>query len=141
MRGLYCLCLRVGRRLTVRVGALGSITFEPGLYIYVGSAKSGVEQRVRRHLRMSRGEGRIHWHIDYLLREESVEVEAVYAREDGVGECEIASQLSGFGVVIEGFGSSDCRCPGHLIRVDRCDLPLHLGFKPLASPLNRLRDE
>ena len=132
MRGLYCLCLRVDRRLTIEVGALGVITFEPGLYIYVGSAKGGVEQRVQRHLKLSRGEGRIHWHIDYLLRGEGVEVEAVYAREGDGSECEVASQLAEFGAVIEGFGSSDCQCRGHLIRVERCDLPLLLGFRPLG---------
>ncbi len=131
MRGLYCLCLKVKRRVTIQVGALGVITFEPGLYIYVGSARSGIEQRVQRHLRLSRGEGRMHWHLDYLLMEEAVEVEAVYAREGG-DECQVASELSRFGIVIRGFGSSDCGCRGHLVKVESCELPQLLGFKPLA---------
>lgn len=134
MRGLYCLCLRVRRRVTVEVGTLGDLLFEPGLYIYVGSAMTGVEQRVQRHLRVSRREvRRLHWHIDYLLSEEAVEVEAIYVREGEESECLVASTLSRFGTPIEGFGSSDCRCFSHLIRVESCDLPRGLGFKPLEG--------
>jgi len=133
LRGLYCLCLRVRRRIVVEVGALGDIAFEPGLYIYVGSARGGIEQRVRRHLRVSRGEGpHLHWHIDYLMREEAVEVEAVYAREGEGSECLVASALAEFGAPVEGFGSSDCRCRSHLVKVENCNLPASLGFRPLA---------
>jgi Uri superfamily endonuclease len=60
---------------------------------------------------------KLHWHIDYLLqRVQLIEVWSV-ASEERL-ECkwgEVASRLSGAQVPVRGFGSSDCRCPTHLI--------------------------
>jgi Uri superfamily endonuclease len=70
------------------VGALGTLVFSPGRYIYVGSALNGIEPRVSRHLRTNGGHlGSIHWHIDYLLTAPGIVVDAVYTqarRADGM---------------------------------------------------------
>jgi len=42
----------------------GQIPFPAGWYVYTGSARNGLAQRVGRHLRHNK---RKHWHIDYLL--------------------------------------------------------------------------
>ncbi|KON30862.1 hypothetical protein AC482_02610 [miscellaneous Crenarchaeota group-15 archaeon DG-45] len=130
-KGSYCLCISVDREVAVEVGALGRIVFPSGRYIYVGSAMSGLESRVRRHLNTSRGAaGAIQWHIDYLLREPSVRIEAVYARASSErSECAIASAVSKRGRPVKGFGCSDCRCGSHLFGVDDCRFLSELGLE------------
>ncbi len=46
------------------VGALGTLHFERGYYVYIGSAQRNLQKRVERHLRR---EKKLRWHIDYLL--------------------------------------------------------------------------
>ena len=62
--GIYQLRIRLRQPKVIRVGALGRHHFPVGWYIYTGSARSGLVQRIRRHLRQDK---RKHWHIDYLL--------------------------------------------------------------------------
>ncbi len=118
-RGSYCLCIGVDRDSDIKVGALGVINFPKGRYVYVGSALNSLLPRLGRHLRTARGEGRVaHWHIDYLLREPGVEIEAIYATDWAVRmECEIAEKVAEKGEAIPRFGCSDCACGSHLYRV------------------------
>jgi len=98
------------RAQTVVVGSLGSIIFAAGGYAYVGSALGGLEARIRRHLRAAKKK---HWHIDYLL--ERAPVSRIIVAESGERlECRLAARLGGRFEAVPGFGSSDCRCPGHL---------------------------
>ena len=129
-RGAYCLCIRIKSQIQVQVGALGRIRFPEGRYVYVGSAMNGLESRLRRHLNTSRGSYRaIHWHIDYLLREEEAGIECVYVKESDVqAECDTADAISEKGAPVKGFGCSDCSCFSHLFRVDGCDFLSGLGF-------------
>jgi len=94
-KGAYCLCINVKEKILIRVGALGEIEFNPGHYIYVGSALNGLKARVQRHLKNSRGEHNVtHWHIDYLLREKNVEIYNVYVQYSEIKtECKIAMDL------------------------------------------------
>ena len=133
-KGSYCLCIRVDRRMEVEVGAIGINEFQPGCYIYVGSALSGLEARIRRHLNTSRGlPTAVHWHIDYLLREDWATVEAVYTlSSDKRVECSIASTISEKGIPVKGFGSSDCHCDGHLFKVEDCNLLSELGLEQIS---------
>ncbi len=114
-RGIYAVLLSHHGPLTV--GALGRIHFE-GLYLYVGSALglAGLS-RLTRHWQLYCGRrSKQHWHIDYLL--EVGVWRGAYWREAGPGaECELARALSRDLAVVPGFGSSDCRCPGHLFYV------------------------
>ena len=109
-RGIYVLLIRVPEVQTITVGSLDTILFAPGDYAYVGSALNGLKARLDRHLRR---EKKIHWHIDYLLQRAAVTGIIVWRTQDKI-ECLIAQALSGQFDAIPGFGSSDCRCSGHL---------------------------
>lgn len=134
LRGTYCLCISLRRGLELEIGALGMIGFDQGLYVYVGSALNGLEARVRRHIRTSRGDFKaIHWHIDYLLREPEVEIGGVYVLlSDLREECRIAEEIKKLGTSVKGFGCSDCRCESHLFRVDSCDILSGLGLENVS---------
>lgn len=108
--GIYVLIFHLSANTTVKVGRMGEFEFERGWYAYVGSGKSGVEARVRRHLRAHR---RHHWHLDYLLRL-GKPVTAVIGHTEQTLECPIAHHLGTLFQVVPRFGSSDCRCSGHL---------------------------
>ena len=97
-----------------------------GVYVYVGSARRGLAARVARHRRLAElKEGRIHWHIDYLLVRREVKLLSIesFPRKD---ECDLSGRLArrmGTTVPILGFGSSDCRagCAAHLYLCFRMD--------------------
>ena len=113
--GSYALVLRLPSRRKIRVGKLGLVDFPRGHYIYFGSALGGLEARVDRHLGR---EKKLHWHADYL----SAEVPWEYAWQLADGqrwECVwAAAAIHGVASPAPGFGSSDCRCPSHLVRVN-----------------------
>jgi len=109
------LIINVQKDKLVTVGALGEISFTRGLYAYVGSAQSNLEPRIKRHLMKKKP---LFWHIDYLLDNSATEILKVFAKEaDRLEECIIARMLKGEGEAIEGFGSSDCNCTSHLVRI------------------------
>jgi len=115
LKGVYVLIINVKKDTLVTVGALGEISFKRGLYAYVGSAQSNLEQRIKRHLTKKKP---LFWHIDYLLDNSATEILKVFAKEaDRLEECIIARMLKGEGEAIEGFGSSDCNCTSHLVRI------------------------
>ena len=115
MKGIYVLIIAIDADISVDTGALGNVSFEKGLYAYVGSAQNNLEERVKRHLRTEKTK---FWHIDYLLDNPRVKVLKVfYNRAGKPKECEIANDLSKNGFPIRGFGSSDCACESHLIKV------------------------
>lgn len=116
MKGAYCLLVKIPDRIVVRVGALGDLPFTKGYYIYVGSAMNSIEKRVKRHLRERK---LVHWHIDYLLKEEGVFVEKVFIKKsDNREECQVARRIKGHGKGVKGFGCSDCDCTSHLFKVE-----------------------
>jgi Uri superfamily endonuclease len=94
---------------------LGALTLNPGLYAYVGSAQTNLEQRIKRHLRK---EKRFFWHIDYLLSSDAAKVVKVLYKDAGkTEECAVANALSEKGVPVDGFGCSDCDCRSHLFHI------------------------
>jgi Uri superfamily endonuclease len=113
--GTYALVLRFSGRPEIVVGRLGTLTAQPGFYVYVGSAfgPGGLARRVGRH---ARAEKRCRWHIDYLTA--VAMLGEVWYTVDGVHrECQWADvfkQMRGATVPLEGFGASDCRCGAHL---------------------------
>lgn len=115
--GTYALLLRAGDERDLEVGALGVMRIQPGVYVYVGSAfgPGGLSARVQRHVR---GDGALHWHLDYLRAVTTLET-VWYTHDPERRECTWASILrspSDATVPIEGFGASDCNCPTHLAR-------------------------
>jgi Uri superfamily endonuclease len=115
VKGIYVLVISVGKDMTVNVGTLGCVKFEKGFYAYVGSAQNNLEKRVERHLKKAE---RKFWHIDYLLDNDAVKVlKVLYKKAGKHEECQIAEKINERGIGIRGFGSSDCDCQSHLIRI------------------------
>jgi Uri superfamily endonuclease len=110
----YQLLIWVRRATRVQVGCLGEFDFAPGLYVYTGSARRGLEARIARHLSDTK---RLRWHIDYLLAAPHVRVLEVHRFTEL--ECELCQRTAGT-VPVLGFGASDCRtgCGSHLKRLD-----------------------
>lgn len=122
--GIYVLVLFLEEDKNLKIGSLGCIPFERGLYGYVGSARGpgGLRARISRHLRV---EKKVFWHIDCLLQDASVEVTKVgfiVTKKDL--ECTLGKKLVKRGAepTVPRFGSSDCPCETHLFRVR--DVPL-----------------
>jgi len=114
-KGVYVLIIRVDEDISVDVGALGETAFTEGLYAYVGSAQTNMEQRVKRHLRK---EKRKFWHIDYLLDDPAAKIAKVFFKEAAKPEeCKTASAISERSEPIVGFGCSDCNCKSHLFHI------------------------
>lgn len=114
-KGIYGLVFQTSG-CTLRVGALGTLTFRAGWYIYVGSALgSGGLQRLERHISLTQlRDKQPKWHVDYLLTSACFSlVYAVYAVTADRLECQIAHELNGGG--IQKFGCSDCSCTSHLL--------------------------
>ena len=114
--GVYVLIIEVTSDVYLKVGRLGDLVFEDGIYAYVGSAKSGFKRMIDRHLSK---EKKLFWHIDYLLSSGNVSVREVWISRE-LGECELAGDLIGshiFRFYGAKFGSSDCQCPSHLLRL------------------------
>ena len=97
----------------------GAIFLPAGRFAYVGSARRGVAARVSRHKRLAtQKEGKLHWHIDYLLVNPQTKWAGEEFFEDRL-ECDLSKQIAsqkGISVPAPGFGSSDCRagCLAHL---------------------------
>lgn len=121
--GVYQLVLSLAEGVTLRVGALGLFYFPAGKYIYTGSAFGGFRARVARHLRR---EKRQRWHIDYLIQHAAVDEVLLFPTCERK-ECAINIKMLALPhalVIARGFGSSDCRCPSHLVYLqqDACTL-------------------
>ena len=116
MKGSYILVIDLPESVNLEVGRLGTFEFPAGLYLYCGSAMNGLEGRIRRHLRQDK---KRHWHVDYLTAEAKV-TEVWWLTSNERWECRWAEAIASMGgeEVARGFGSSDCRCPTHLLRLN-----------------------
>ncbi len=115
MKGIYVLIIHVNKDINVNIGALGRIAFTKGLYAYVGSAQTNLEQRIKRHLRK---EKRLFWHVDYLLDNDAAKVvKVLHKKADKTEECTLAKALNAKGEPVDDFGCSDCNCRSHLFHI------------------------
>lgn len=115
MKGVYVLFISVSRNICVKVGALGFLKFEKGLYAYAGSAQNNLEKRLLRHQSRQK---KMFWHADYLLASPYVRVLGAFSRDAPKSEeCRFAEELRGHGLSVPGFGSSDCQCESHLFKI------------------------
>lgn len=113
MKGTYSLIINKRNSSKVKIGALGEINFKKGYYVYIGSAMNSLKPRIKRHLSNNK---KVHWHIDYLLKNENVAIEdIIFNIDEKKIECEIAKIISYNGEEILNFGCSDCNCSSHLI--------------------------
>ena len=125
----YVLVMWLDEDATIQVGALGKFLFQRGCYVYTGSAVRGMASRVARHMRRDK---RLRWHVDYLTRKARI-VAAWCDPGEEANECLWSHRLAGLRGAMRfppGFGSSDCRCPGHLVYTR--------SRPPLASLLHAL---
>lgn len=126
--GSYALVLHIGSRDSVRAGALGRLSLEPGFLIYLGSARGsgGLRARLAHHCRVPH---RPHWHIDYLRTGTSVLGAWLCVSPERLEHRWAAAvgQMRGAVSAAQGFGSSDCACPTHLLWF--ADLPSAATFR------------
>ena len=114
-KGTYLLLVKIDEK-NLSVGSLGTISFKPGWYAYVGSAFGpGGLKRIQRHKRVAKQGDVKHWHIDYILPEAIMMDEKTYPGKDI--ECELPKEIDG--MPIRGFGCSDCDCDSHLYYVGK----------------------
>jgi Uri superfamily endonuclease len=139
------LLVEVAREKEIIVGKLGYIYFPKAFYAYVGSAMNGLETRLAHYLRNSE---KLHWHIDYLLKQAKLHdiilcpsepfaschcepfapsVIASEAKQSHSAqgklrvECFLAQALAKKFQFIPNFGASDCKCKSHLYFADDKD--------------------
>ncbi len=139
--GTYVLELLLESDCEIQVGRHGRAQFPAGWYYYTGSALKGLRSRIGRHIRLEKPR---HWHVDGLR--EHAEIVLVLFTETTVRiECSIAiSILAGPGAFqpYPRFGSSDCRCPTHLVGfTHRPEFSLGSGWShwmpfPATRPVN-----
>ena len=122
--GTYALILALDSPRQIAIGRLGNYDLHAGYYLYLGSARGagGLRARLGRHLR---GNGRPHWHIDYLRKITTVQgwgfrVSAAAEKNTNPMECAWSQWLGntpGASIQVPRFGASDCRsgCQAHLI--------------------------
>lgn len=113
MKAVYLLFLQLEERKTIEIGALGNIEFEPGTYVYVGSAMNSVEKRLERHFSETKNK---HWHIDYFT-EEAKPFDYLMIPETSEYEEFLAEKLENYCKPVPGFGSSDSSQNSHLFRI------------------------
>jgi sugar fermentation stimulation protein A len=110
--GNYLILLELPESRRISVAALGTLDFPGGWYVYAGSARKNLSRRMSRHLRKERKLK--HWHLDYLTPCAKT-IQALPIASYRNLECALAGDLRTLGGrTVKGFGSSDCRCPGHL---------------------------
>lgn len=110
----YVLVLEKRRSSGVRIGKR-TIFMENGLYLYVGSAKRGLQQRLSRHLKKRKNR---FWHIDYITTRRDAAVRVIYLSPRD--ECDTLSAVSQLGTLLgRKLGSSDCACPSHFVKLNQ----------------------
>lgn len=114
MKGVYTVYFNLSEAKTIECGALGEIDFEPGTYVYIGSAMNSLESRIHRHFHSQEN---MHWHIDYFSEVAEPESTFFVFTEDSSLECILADFFSEENESIDNFGSSDCDCNSHLFRL------------------------
>lgn len=112
----YCLCLEHSRAGTVSAGALGKFSWPAGWTYYVGRARRGWAARLKRFTGQPNSN---FWHVDYLVNSAACRIGGVLPVDwPASEECRLAGQLDEIdplGVLVEGFGASDCErnCSAH----------------------------
>lgn len=137
-KGYYVLLINVDSNVHIKIGSLGLIKFKKGFYIYIGSAcgPGGLRARIRRHLRRMKNP---YWHIDYLLMNEHVSINAIWyfiAKESSLDlESLISKNLNNLLDFIKGFGCSDK--PSDLSHLYYCGLELYICINILNRILKK----
>ena len=117
-KGSYLFIFLLKSEISFKTKGGKGFKLPPGLYIYVGSAfgSGGIEARIKRHLKRKK---KLHWHLDWVTTSKHFEFLDFVPFYNRRWECKLAKFLEGLGIfeTIEGFGSTDCNCRGHLFRL------------------------
>jgi Uri superfamily endonuclease len=112
-KGTYILLANLDKTQKIKPGKLPETDYEKGIYLYVGRARTGLQARIKRHIRSQK---KLFWHVDYLLQK--AKIMDIWIRQDPIAECRTADEIRHSRPpapkAIQGFGSSDCRCRSHL---------------------------
>jgi len=116
-KGTYLFLFLLKEPLSITTKGGKQFFLPRGRYVYVGSAfgGGGVQSRLKRHLKREKS---LHWHLDYVTTTDKWEFLGFIVFEGKKMECRLAQKLEKLGFKpIEGFGSSDCSCKGHLFLI------------------------
>jgi len=112
-KGTYVLVVTLDKSARFSAGRLPETEFRPGTYLYIGRARKGLRGRLNRHITKNK---KVYWHIDHLLQR--AQIEQIWIKNNFFEECRTAEKINAFldrdSTRINRFGSSDCRCSGHL---------------------------
>ncbi len=113
-KGAYILVIELTKTQRIRAGKLPGTEFQKGIYLYIGRARRALRARLKRHLCTQK---KVHWHIDFLLKR--AYIKEIWIKENFFAECQTAKRIRELFPSVQlaqnGFGSSDCRCSGHLL--------------------------
>ncbi len=113
MKGSYFLVIWLDRDKTVRTKGR-EFHLKKGHYVYVGSAMNSLEKRVARHFSK---EKKLHWHIDYLLKEAEILRAYLIPSEERLEE-RLSLEVAKQGELVEGFGAGDLKLSTNLYRFE-----------------------
>jgi Uri superfamily endonuclease len=122
LKGTYTLLLVCKGRFRVMIGRLGYANVDAGYYLYTGSAlgvgAQSLEGRLQRHSQRSK---KRRWHVDYLTSNPRCRIRtAVWLISPRRVECAINQAVGrefNAKPVLPRAGSSDCKCNGHLMKI------------------------
>jgi len=104
MKGSYLLIIKLDEGREVKTKGR-VFRLRPGYYVYVGSAMNSLERRVARHFRKDK---KLHWHIDFLLKDAEL-LRAYLIPSDKRLEEKLSLEVSKRGEPVPGFGASDIK--------------------------------
>ncbi|MDR2246133.1 MAG: DNA/RNA nuclease SfsA [Treponema sp.] len=131
--GNYLLVIRMPEDRTISAGSLGGVALRAGWYVYAGSARKNLKQRLNRHLRKVRKQK--HWHLDYVTPyAERMRPLPILSYRNL--ECALAADMERLkGRPVPGFGCSDCHCGSHFFHFEEDPL----GNRAFTDTLFRYR--
>ena len=106
----YQYLIYLSHNIEIQIGKLGLVTFPKGTYVYTGSAKRNLYQRITRHLLIDKN---LYWHINLILAYKQTKITKVTKSE--LSKCNLNADLKGK-IIVKDFGNSDCKgnCNSHL---------------------------
>lgn len=113
MKGSYFLVILLDKDKEIATKGR-TFSLKGGYYVYVGSAMNSLEKRVARHFRR---EKKLHWHIDFLLKEAEL-LRAYLIPSDEKLEEKLSVEVSLNGEPVEGFGAGDVKVSTNLYRFE-----------------------
>ena len=113
MKGSYFLVIHLGKDKTVKTKGR-EFHLTKGYYVYVGSAMNSLEKRVKRHFSK---EKKLHWHVDYLLKEAELLRAYLIPSKERLEE-RLSLEVARYGEPVKGFGAGDIKLNTNLYRFE-----------------------